>query len=66
MRSTRVQIVMLADWDGMKKGEKLIARSGPFGCRIIEGEHAKKEIGKSKYKVKKVLPETSELALGAG
>lgn len=57
-RSTKVKIRMTADWVGIPKGTVLIARAEPFFCRVLEGEHAGKEIGKAKYKVVKVLTDT--------
>jgi hypothetical protein len=53
---------MTADWLGIPKGTILIARAEAFLCRILEGEHKGKEIGKVKYKVLKVLPETAEIS----
>lgn len=61
-RSTRVQIIMLSEWLGIPKGTKLVGRATGFICRILDGEHKDKEIGKAKYKVLKVLPETAELS----
>ncbi|MEO3879308.1 hypothetical protein [Rheinheimera fenheensis] len=62
-RSTVVKIKLLADWKGIPKGTTAKARTIGFGCKILEGEHQGVELGKHKYKVLKVLPETREQAV---
>jgi hypothetical protein len=57
IRSTKVKIRMTHDWLGIPKGTKLIARVSSFVCKVLEGDHVGKEIGKAKYKVIDVLPD---------
>lgn len=62
IRTTLVKIKLLCDWKGIPKGTIAKARTIGFGCKILDGEYAGTEIGKSKYKVIKVLPDTREQA----
>jgi hypothetical protein len=62
IRSTVVKIKVLDDWKGIPKGTVTRARTIGFGCKILDGEYANTEIGKHKYKVLKVLPDTRERA----
>lgn len=61
IRSTVVKIRVVADWKGIAKGTVVKARTMGFGCKIIDGEHTGTELGKHKYKVIEVLPDTREV-----
>lgn len=61
IRSTVVKIRVIADWKGIAKGTEVKARTMGFGCKVLDGEHAGTELGKHKYKVIKVLPDTREV-----
>lgn len=61
-KTSRIKVKVLCDWKGIPKGTIAKARSAGFGCTILEGDYAGIEVGKSKYKVVELLPETKEKA----